>query len=89
MGRPKIGTEYKKPSDYTYDYPDQRVVAKHLSWEDKEIIAKKTGYTIRYVRCWCAGNRKNVAIEKMAVLLASINVDKFRQINQSTDPSTN
>ena len=89
MGRPKLGTEYKKPSDYKYDYPYQREVTKHLTWEDKVLIASRTGYTIRYVRCWCAGTRKNKDIEKIAVLIASLNVEKFRQLNQSTYPSNN
>jgi|GEM_PF-4916190 len=85
MGRPKLGTEYKKPSDYKYDYPDQRVVAIHLTWEDKTFIAEKTGYKISYVGDWCRGKRKNTDIEKFAVLLASLNVEKFRQMNQSAD----
>jgi len=55
MGRPRIGTELKKPSDYTYDYPENREVSKHLTPEDKIFIVHKTGYSYTHIYDWCRG----------------------------------
>jgi len=81
MGRPKLGTEYKKPSDYHYDYPINRKIFKHLSIEDKRLISDKTGYTIQYVRYWGLGTRKNKSIEELARRISIINIEKLRKIN--------
>jgi len=81
MGRPKLGTEYKKPSDYHYDYPKNRKIFKHLSWEDKQLISHKTGYTTRYVCFWGLGTRKNKRIEEWARKIAILNIAKLRKLN--------
>lgn len=75
MGRPKLGAEYKKPSDYSYDYPEQRDIAKCLLTDDLVRIAELTGYSISYIRGWCAGTRNNNEIERHARMFAKINAD--------------
>ncbi len=89
MGRPKLGTEYKKPSDYTYDYQGNREVSKHLSREDKQLICSRTGFSVAYVRQWCQGRRRSRSIEEWARRIMKLNIAKQRKLNQSTDPSTN
>jgi hypothetical protein len=87
MGRPKIGTEFKKPSDYHYDYPENREISKHLSFEDKKLIAARTGYKITYVRCWGHGKRRNRRIEEIARLIMRLNIAKQRKFNSQPNTS--
>lgn len=58
MGKPRIGTELKKPSDYTYDYPEQRVLAKKLRKGDLEIVARKTKRSYGYIAQMTSGKRR-------------------------------
>jgi len=58
MGRPKIGSEYKKSSDYKYDFPENRQISLFLRRGDKSIIAEKTGYTLQAIRKICKGERR-------------------------------
>jgi hypothetical protein len=93
MGRPRIGTELKKHSDYKYDYPEQRSLAKGLLSDDRSRIAEITGYSPSYIMDWCAGTRKNAEIEHYVRLFVEINnachikkecltsVSKEKQIN--------
>jgi hypothetical protein len=80
MGRHKLGAEYKKPSDYHYDYPENKEVAKHLCDEDRKLIAIHTAYTLGYVNDWCLGRRKNKKIETLARYLMRINIAKQRKL---------
>jgi len=70
-----------KKVKYIYDYPINRDISKHLSSEDKLMIAEKTGYTIRYIRYWCMGTRRNKEIEKYARLLMKVNLSKIKLID--------
>jgi len=58
MGRKKLGKHYKKPSDYTYDYPEQRELAKTLRISDKSYIARLTGYSETHISYMCDGKRR-------------------------------
>jgi len=80
MGRPRIGTELKKPSDYTYDYPENREVSKHLTPEDKIFIVHKTGYSYTHIYDWCRGRRRSKKIEFWANRIAKINKDKEQKL---------
>jgi hypothetical protein len=80
MGRPKLGAEYKKPSDYTYDYPKNREIAKHLDVQDRIILCQMTGFSKGYINDWCLGRRKNKRIGDMAVRIANLNIEKFRKL---------
>ena len=82
MGRPKLGAEYKKPSDYTYDYPANREIGKWITWKDKAHIAAKTGYTRDYVNDWCVGRRRNDKIESLARIIAKLNQAKQRKLEK-------
>lgn len=73
MGRPRIGENLKKPSDYSYDYPEQREIAKMLLANDRRMIAEATGYSTGYIGDWCLGIRKNARIMELALPLAEIN----------------
>jgi peroxiredoxin len=74
MGRPKLGAKYKKPTDYKYDYPEQRILAKDLLSDDKVRIAELSGYSISYIKDWCVGTRKNAVIERYARIFVKINI---------------
>jgi len=76
-------------SKYSYDYPANREVSKHLSREDKQFICSRTGFSIIYVRQWCQGRRRSRPIEEWACRIAKLNLAKQRKLNQSTNPSTN
>jgi hypothetical protein len=76
-------------SKYVYDYPGNREVSKHLSWEDKQLICSRTGFSIVYVRQWCQGRRRSRPIDEWARKIMKLNIAKHRKLNQSTDPSTN
>lgn len=58
MGRPKLGKEYKKPSDYTYDYPENRRYEKMLIKGDVKRIALTLSLTDNYIRQMLRGERK-------------------------------
>jgi len=73
MGRPKIGEKYKKPSDYTYDYPENRAIGKKLFNGDFSFIANRTGYSKGYVwRVLIKGIRNNKEIIDLACKLNSL-----------------
>jgi len=73
MGRSKLGAEYKKPSDYTYDYPENRELGKQLVSGDIGFIAKTLGYKSRYVMCVLRlGNRNNEKIKTIARKLIAL-----------------
>ena len=74
---------------YVYDYPANREVAQHLTWQDKQLIRSKTGFSIVYIRQWCQGRRKSRPIEEWARRIMNLNIAKQRKLNKSTDPSTN
>jgi len=84
MGRKKLGAEYKKPSDYHYDYPSNREVSKHLTIEDKHLIAARTGFSYTYVNDWCKGKRRNRSIEGWARKVMPLNIAKQRKLGQTT-----
>jgi hypothetical protein len=73
MGRPRIGEELKKPSDYSYDYPEQREIAKYLLSDDKIRMTQISGLSPRMVNNWCEGNRKNTKLMELALRYAEIN----------------
>jgi len=75
-------------SKYVYDYPGNREVSPHLTWQDKQLIASRTGFSIVYVRQWCQGRRRSRPIEEFARRIAKLNIAKQRKL-QSIDPSTN
>jgi hypothetical protein len=58
MGRPRLGKELKKPSDYTYDYPDQRELAAGLHHGDITRLAAATGYSASMIHDMVTGRRK-------------------------------
>ena len=58
MGRSKLGKEYKKPSDYSYDYPEQREISKGLRFGDAIIISQKTKYSSVMIGNMLSGTRK-------------------------------
>ena len=67
MGRPKLGTEYKKPADYTYDYPKNRQIGDKLHHGDMLFIAKTLGYSGKYVaQVLKNGERNNEKIKTIA-----------------------
>ncbi|MEI6899315.1 MAG: hypothetical protein WCL00_05515 [Bacteroidota bacterium] len=80
MGRPRIGSELKKPSDYSYDYPGNREIAKNLTADDKLFIAFRAGTSIRYVRYWCQGKRRSNAIEEWAIRVMKLNQAKQKKL---------
>lgn len=82
MGRPRLGTELKKPSDYKYDYPANREVARWLTSDDKVQIAFRTGYALGYVKHWCIGNRRNASIDALARKIARLNQAKQRKLEK-------
>ena len=84
MGRPRIGKELKKPSDYKYDFPGNREISSFLTPNDKNQIAYRTGYCIRTVHYWCQGVRRNARIEEWARRMARLNIAKQRKLDNST-----
>ena len=88
MNGAKIQKENAKVK-YVYDYPANRVVAQHLTSEDKNTIALRTGFTTKYVRQWCQGVRRSRPLEEWARRIMKLNIAKQRKLNQSTDISTN
>lgn len=78
MPRPRLGPELKKPSDYHYDFPQQREIAAHLSASDIMYIAKRLKYTRRTIYYWCEGLRRNAKIEQIAKLLSEHNKEKIK-----------
>jgi len=81
MGRPRLGTYLKKPSDYKYDYPEIRDYGLLLTPEDKNIIVEKTGYSYAYVHAVCKGERKNPIIHEWILRIAQINIEKQQKLN--------
>jgi len=81
MGRPRIGIELKKPSDYTYDYPEVRAMGELLDPLDKNLIADKTGYSYSYITSVCDGKRKNMTIEEWIRKIAHLNLEKKKRLN--------
>ena len=84
MGRPKLGAEYKKPSDYIYDYPENRKVSRHLTIDDKHLISARTGFSYSYVSGWCRGERRSRPIEEWARRIARLNQAKQRKLEKLT-----
>jgi hypothetical protein len=84
MGRPRLGENLKKPSDYSYDYPAQREIAKQLLFDDKIRMAETSGLTIRTVRCWCEGTRKNARLMELALRYAEINKETILEKGKVT-----
>ena len=80
MGRPKLGAEYKKPSDYYY--PANREIAKRLVHQDKVFIASKTGVSLDYVRSWCVGRRRNAQVDELARRIVRLNIEKQRKLEK-------
>ena len=67
MGRPKLGAEYKKISDYTYDYPENREIGSRLFNGDIGFIAQQVGCSAFYVRqVLNTGVRNNEKIKTIA-----------------------
>jgi hypothetical protein len=60
---------------YVYDFPEQRKIAYYLFLDDKSMIAHKTGLSIRTVKDWCKGKRRNPKVMELAVRFAKINQD--------------
>ena len=75
-------------SKYVYDYPGNREVSTHLSWQDKQLISARTGFSIIYVRQWCQGRRRSRPIEEWARRIMKLNIAKHRKLSQSIDTST-
>lgn len=67
---------------YVYDYPDNRRVSEHLTSEDKQFIAERTGFGLRYVRAWCQGTRSSRPIAELAKQISRINIAKHRKLNK-------
>ena len=73
MGRPKLGAEYKKPTDYTYDYPENREIGKKMIHGDAWFIAKTTGFSTSYVSdVLKEGIRNNERIKTIACKLIAL-----------------
>lgn len=73
MGRPKLGAEYKKPSDYTYDFPENREIGKKLIHGDVWFIAKTVDCSRRYVsQVLKNGTRNNEKIKAIARKLIAL-----------------
>ena len=73
MGRPKIGAEYKKPSDYTYDYTENRAIGARLFKGDIGFIAEKVGCSTYYVcQVLYRGTRTNEKILTIARKLIAL-----------------
>ena len=51
-----------KPTDYSYDYPENRRIGKYITFKDIKEIALSTGYNERYVYQVFKGTRKNKTI---------------------------
>lgn len=81
MGRPKLGAEYKKPSDYHYDYPEQREITRYLETKDRAWIISRSGYSAGYVRQWFRGKRRNAFIRELALKIQKLNLEKQRKLN--------
>lgn len=74
MGRPKLGEEYKKPSDYSYDFPEQREFSEGLILGDIKIIADKLIMSDTYVGLMVNGKRKMTqAIRDEVLRLTELN----------------
>ena len=73
MGRPRIGETIKKPSDYTYDYPEQREIARYILMDDRKRMAELTGYSMTHISDWCTGQRKNDILMQLALKYSEIN----------------
>lgn len=75
-GRPRIGKELKKPSDYTYDYPENRKLGAKLVSGDISFIAANTGHSISYVhavlREGTRNNDKIIAFARKVVAMREI-----------------
>lgn len=74
---------------YVYDYPANREVSAHLYPSDKQHIASKTGFSVKYVRQWCQGKRRSRRIEEVARLIMRLNLAKQRKLNSQPNTSTN
>ena len=81
MGRPRLSTDLKKPSDYHYDYPETREISKYLKVDDKKFIIEKTNYTYTYITQVCKGERKNSIIEEWIYKIAQLNIEKQQKLN--------
>jgi hypothetical protein len=64
---------------YVYDYPDQREIAKGLLSDDKTRMSELSGLSMRMVRCWCEGTRKNDKLMRLALRFSEINKSCFEK----------
>lgn len=73
MGRQKIGTEYKKPTDYKYDFPENREIGKQLIHGDIAFISKTVGCSSSLVKhVLTVGDRNNEKIKTIARKLIAL-----------------
>lgn len=70
-----IGTLVIENGCYSYDYPQNREIAKKLLRGDKQKIAKTMNLSIGYVKLVLAGKRFNELILIEAQRIADMNVD--------------
>lgn len=83
MGRPRLGKELKKPSDYSYDYPENREMGKYIQNRDRKLLASITGYDIGLIHKILNGKRyMNEKVKKYAELIMEFNKAKEEVINQ-------
>lgn len=79
MGRHKgglIGKEnYKKISDYHYDYPENREISEGITRNDKMQMGIDLNLSYGYIIQWCAGKRKSEKIRQYALKLKETKVD--------------
>ncbi len=82
MGRNRIHKDrLMKPTDYHYDFPENRIIAKRISREDKKTIQKISGYTEWTFHHILQGHRRMKPFLKDIILEAiRLNEEKHQKL---------
>jgi hypothetical protein len=71
----------KTNKKYSYDYPENRLIAKGLVKGDQSFIARTTGYSLTHINDIFRGKRKMVNnVKQIAVGLTEINKQREKLV---------